>query len=67
MEININEKLALAEAENHFSNRAQKMELQELQHICENDPFIQLIDALVIAKEIVRNELQKELDLLNEK
>ena len=43
--------IAMAEAENHFSNRAEKLEIQELLHICETDPSTPIIDALIRAKQ----------------
>ena len=59
--------VAMAEAENHFSNRAEKLEMQELLHICNTDPTVTVLDAVIRAKQIVRNLLQQELDSIKDK
>ena len=58
--------IAMAEAENHFSNRAEKLEMQELIHICKTDPKVTVLDAVIRAKQVVRNLLQQELDAIKE-
>ena len=58
--------IAMAEAENHFSNRAEKLEMQELIHICETDPKVTVLDAVIRAKQVVRNLLQQELNAIKE-
>jgi len=57
--------IAMAEAENHFSNRADKLEMQELLFICEKEPRTPIIDAVIRAKAIVKNLLEKELKELS--
>ncbi len=59
--------LAMAEAENHFSNRAEKLEMQELLFICETEPGTPIIDALIRAKQIVKNQLEMELKSIKAK
>jgi len=59
--------IAMAEAENHFSNRAEKLEAQELLFIAENEPNTPIVDALIRAKQIVRNQLQREYEAIKEK
>jgi len=59
--------LAMAEAENHFSNRAEKLEAQELLFIAENEPNTPIVDALIRAKQIVRNQLEQELNSIKNK
>ena len=59
--------IAMAEAENHFSNRAEKLEAQELLFIAENEPNTPIVDALIRAKQIVKNQLQREYDAIKEK
>lgn len=59
--------LAMAEAENHFSNRAEKLEAQELLFIAENEPNTPIVDALIRAKEIVKNQLEIELKSIKAK
>ena len=54
--------VAMAQAHNHFTNRAEKLEAQELLFIAENEPNTPIVDALIRAKQIVRNQLQQELD-----
>lgn len=59
--------IAMAEAENHFSNRAEKLEAQELLFIAENEPNTPIVDALIRAKQIVRNQLQREYEAIKER
>ena len=59
--------LAMAEAENHFSNRADHLEMQELLYICKTEPQTPILDAVIRAKQVVRNMLQKELDAIKNK
>ena len=59
--------IAMAEAENHFSNRAEKLEMQELLFICEKEPGTPIIDALIRAKQIVKNQLEMELKSIKAK
>tara|TARA_E500000318_G_scaffold88333_1_gene85559 strand:- start:1085 stop:1300 length:216 start_codon:yes stop_codon:yes gene_type:complete len=59
--------LAMAEAENHFSNRAEKLEAQELLFIAENEPNTPIVDALIRAKQIVKNQLEQELNSIKSK
>jgi len=58
--------IAMAQAENHFSNIAEKMEVEELNFICEQEPQMPIIDALITAKQIVQNRLKKQLDSILE-
>ena len=57
---------AMHEADIHFTNRVQKLEMQELLHICNTDPTMHIIDALITAKQVVRNELERELKSITE-
>jgi len=59
--------IAMAEAENHFTNRAEKLEAQELLFIAENEPNTPIVDALIRAKQIVRNQLEQELNSIKNK
>jgi hypothetical protein len=59
--------IAMAEAENHFSNRAEYLEMQELLFICKTEPQTPILDAVIRAKQVVRNMLQKELDAIRNK
>jgi len=58
--------IAMAEAENHFSNRAEYLEMQELLHICKTDPTTPILDAVIRSKQIVKNLLQREIDAIKE-
>ena len=58
--------IAMAEAENHFSNRADKLEMQELLFICKTEPKTPILDAVVRAKQIVKNLLEQELKAIKE-
>tara|TARA_R100001163_G_C5063060_1_gene200261 strand:+ start:938 stop:1153 length:216 start_codon:yes stop_codon:yes gene_type:complete len=58
--------IAMAEAENHFSNRADKLEMQELLFICKTEPNTPILDAVVRAKQIVKNSLEQELKAIKE-
>ena len=58
--------VAMHEANNHFSNRAEYLEMQELLHICKTDPTTPILDAVIRAKQITRNALQRELDAIKE-
>ena len=58
---------AMHEADIHFTNRVQKLEMQELLHICKTDPTVTVLDAVIRAKQIVRNLLQQELDAIKDK
>ena len=59
--------VAMAQAENHFTNRAEKLEAQELLFIAQNEPNTPIVDALIRAKQIVRNQLQQELNSIKDK
>ena len=59
--------IAMAEAENHFSNRAEKLEAAELLFIAENEPNTPILEALIRAKKIVNNQLQREYEAIKER
>jgi len=59
--------LAMAEAENHFSNRADHLEMQELLYICKTEPTTPILDAVIRAKQIVKNQLEMELKSIKAK
>lgn len=59
--------LAMAQAHNHFTNRAEKLEAEELLFIAENEPNTPIVDALIRAKQIVRNQLEQELNSIKNK